>query len=90
MGWTSTYTLKPGDFFEVSVRYTHLGVEETLPYYRQETFWYVQGIYLKADQETGRLYHWSVRVVREGTGTGGKAVYVPLSPASQEWAFSWK
>jgi hypothetical protein len=48
------------------------------------------GLYLQADQETGRAYNWSVRVVRKEVDEDGSTSYVPLGPPSEEWTFYWR
>jgi hypothetical protein len=73
------------------LRYTHQGSAVVDSYRVQQTYWFVhQTLYLQADQETGRIYYWSVRLVRKQIGSGGAEVYVPFSPASEERSFSWK
>jgi hypothetical protein len=47
-------------------------------------------LYGEADQETNRVYYWSVRVVRMGTDDEGREIYVPLSPPSEERRFYWR
>jgi hypothetical protein len=57
----------------------------------QDTFWFVDdSLHLRADQETDRLYRWSVQVVRKGTDSSGDDVFVPLSSSSEEWSFYWE
>lgn len=56
-----------------------------------EAQWWVDvGLYLQADQETDRAYHWSVRVVRREVDADDSVRYVPLGPASEEWTFHWR
>jgi RNA polymerase subunit RPABC4/transcription elongation factor Spt4 len=91
ISWRSDYATAGDDFFELILRFTHNGQEVRLPSYLQVPYWYVsKDLYLEADQETGRLYEWSVRVVRKTTDSGGKVVYIPLSASSVEKAFYWK
>ena len=91
LAWQSSHTLKPDQCYLVTVRYTMGGVEVNLPVCVQETYWWVdRTLYLLADQETGRVYNWSVRVAQKERDADGKETYVPLSPASEEWAFYWK
>jgi hypothetical protein len=91
MAWVSNYTLSPNEFFEILIRYTHDGNEITLPVRVQATFWFVdEGLYLQADQETGRAYVWGVRVVRQTKDAEGNDAYLPLSPLSEEWVFYWR
>lgn len=91
LGWRSGHTLKPDEYFEVRVRYTNSGSPVVLPVQVQETFWWVdKALYLQADQETERIYRWSVRLVRKVTTDGGEEEYEAISPASEEWSFYWK
>jgi hypothetical protein len=88
--WTSTHTLQPDEYYQVTIRYAAQGAEVQLPVYVQETQWFVdKALYLKADQETQRIYHWSVRIVRKETDSSGNDVYRPLGPPSQERSFYW-
>ena len=91
LGWTADYTLKPDECFLITIRWTEQGVAATMPLCVQETHWYVQkeGLYGKADQETGRAYNWSVRLARKGIDADGKETYTPFSPPSVEWVFYW-
>jgi len=89
--WSSGYTLKPSEYYLVALRYTHLGNEAVSPVYVQETYWWVDlGFYLQADQETDRLYYWSVRIVHKGTDASGNEVITPLSSPSEERSFYWR
>ncbi len=91
LAWRSSYTLRPDECYLITVRYTHEGAEVNLPVCVQETYWWVdKGLYLQADQETDRLYYWSVRIARRGTDDDGDEVFVPLSPPSEEWTFYWR
>ena len=91
LAWQSSHTLLPDEFYEVTLRYVHLGGDVTIPVHLQETFWFVdKGLYLQADQETERVYQWSVRVVRKETDADGNEVVTPLSPPSEEWSFYWR
>jgi hypothetical protein len=91
LAWNSSHTLKPDEFFEVMVRWTEGGSPASSRWYLQQTFWFVDNaLYLRADQETDRIYHWSVRVVQQGTDDEGNDVYLPLSPPSEEWSFYWR
>ena len=91
LAWGSGHTLKPDEFFELTVRWTEGGAPASSPYYLQQTFWFVDdGLYLRADQETDRVYYWSVRLVRKGTDSEGNEVYVALSSSSEEWSFFWR
>jgi len=91
LAWTSSYTLKPDEYYELLVRYTHEGAQEVLPVHVQGTFWWVDGsLYLQADQETEFVYYWSVRLVRQEADAEGNETYTPISPPSEEWSFYWK
>jgi RNA polymerase subunit RPABC4/transcription elongation factor Spt4 len=91
LAWRSSHTLKPDECFLVTVRYTHQGAEVGLPVCVQQTFWWVEeSLYLQADQETGRVYYWSVRLARQATDEEGNETFVPLGPASEEWSFYWR
>ena len=91
MSWTTSYTLDPDQFFEIALRYTHGGAEVALTYYVLTWQSYVdEDLYLQADQETNRAYHWQVRTVLRGTDAAGKTTYIPLSPKSEERVFYWK
>lgn len=91
LAWQSNHTLEPDEFYEVTMRYVHLGGDVVEPRYVQETFWFVdKGFYLQADQETDRVYYWSVRVVRKETDADGNEKVTPLSSASEEWSFYWR
>jgi len=91
LAWSSGYTLKPDEFYEVLVRYSNQGEQVILPVRVQETFWWVdKSLFLKADQETDRVYYWSVRLARQKTGSDGEKQYVPFSPGSEEWSFYWR
>ena len=91
LAWQSSHTLKPDECYLLTIRYTMGGENVSLPVCVQEPYWWVdKGLYLQADQETGRSYHWSVRVAQKERDAGGNETYVPLSPASEEWVFYWK
>ena len=91
LSWRSTHTLKPDECYLVTIRYTHDGAEVGLPVCVQQTFWWVDdALYLQADQETGRVYYWSVRVVRKETDADGKEAFTPLGPPSEERSFYWR
>jgi RNA polymerase subunit RPABC4/transcription elongation factor Spt4 len=89
--WSSDHTLKPDECYLVTLRWTERGLPASNPACVQATYWFVDtALYLRADQETGRIYFWNVRVARKTVGSDGSTVYVPLSAASQEWSFYWK
>jgi hypothetical protein len=57
----------------------------------QTTSWFVNELlWLRADQETGRLYDWQVYLARKKTGDDGQETLVPISPPSRERSFYWK
>jgi hypothetical protein len=90
LAWRSAHTLGADEYYEVQVRYTSGGTEIIQPAHVQETYWYVgSALYLQADQETGRVHYWSVRVVQKETDSEGNDVYEPLGPSSEEWTFYW-
>ena len=89
--WTSSHTLKPEEYFEVTVRWTHDGALAAVPYRVQTAYYFVdEAIHLQADQETDRIYYWSVRLVRKVTDAEGTEDYLPISENSEEWSFYWR
>lgn len=89
--WSSPYNPTSPDWFEVTVRYTHLSQEVKALVYVQTAYWFVDPpMFGLADQLSGRMYQWSVRLVRQTTNSSGNQIYVPTSPSSAEWAFYWK
>jgi hypothetical protein len=91
LAWQSSHTLRSDECFLLIVSYLQGGSEVELPMCLQESHWWVDdGLYLQADQETGRAYHWRVLVARKETDGDGNLSYVPLGPASQEWTFYWR
>ncbi len=91
LAWLSSHTLKPDEYYEVRVRYLQDGAEVFIPYRVQQTHWWVdKSLYLKADQETGRTYRWSVQVVMRRIAEDGSVTFVPISPVSAEWSFTWQ
>jgi hypothetical protein len=91
LAWRSAYALRSDEFYEVVVRYTHQGNVVAVPYRVQQTAWFVDRmLYLQADQETDRVYYWSVRLVRRQIASGGTEVFVPFSTSSEERSFFWK
>jgi len=91
LGWTADYTLKSDECFLITIRWTQQGDAAAMPVCVQETYWYVtkDGLYGLADQDTGRAYHWSVRLARKGVDAGGKETYTPFGPPSVERVFYW-
>ena len=88
--WESTHFLLPDQYYEVVLRWTQDGSPAIHPQHIQELFWFVDsGLHLKADLVTDRKYFWSVRIVRRETDAEGNDTYIPISPASEERAFSW-
>ena len=91
LAWQSDHALKSDECFLLTVSYIQNGAEVGLPMCLQETQWWVdEGLYLQADQETDRAYHWEVRVVRQETDEDGNVSYVSLGPSSQKWTFYWR
>ena len=91
LAWQSEYTLKPGECFLLTVGYVQNGSEVELDMCMQDRQWWVNdGLYLQADQETGRAYQWWVTVVREETGDDGNVSYIPMGPSSEKWTFYWR
>ena len=90
LAWSSSYTLRTDECYLVTVRWTENGAAASTQVCMQATSWFVDRLlYLRADQETNRIYYWSVQIVRRG-GQPGSGDYVPLSPASEEHFFYWK
>jgi hypothetical protein len=91
LAWQSGHTLKPDECFLITIRYTNTGSEIKLPVCVQATQWWVdESLYLQADQETDRVYYWSVAAARMETDEEGNETYVPLSASSEEWSFYWR
>lgn len=91
LAWQSSHTLKTAECFLLTVSYVRNGSQVDLPMCVQESQWWVdEGLYLQADQETGRAYHWQVAVVRREVDEDGNVSYVPLGPSSQRWTFYWR
>lgn len=91
LAWRSNHTLLGDECYLVNVRYTHQGSMVNLQLCVQQTSWWVdESLYGEADQETSRVYYWSVQVVRKSTNAEGTEIYVPLGPASEEWRFYWR
>jgi hypothetical protein len=88
--WTTTYSLGLDQFFEIALRYTHLGTEVVRLIYVQDHEWADSTLYHEADPETNRAYRWHVRAVQQGLDPAGKPFYSPVSYASDEWVFYWK
>jgi RNA polymerase subunit RPABC4/transcription elongation factor Spt4 len=91
LAWGSSHTLKRDECYLVTLRYTNSGSEVRLPLCVQETHWWVdKGLYLQADQETGRVYYWSVQLAQKAVEADGTETYLPLGPSSEERSFYWK
>jgi RNA polymerase subunit RPABC4/transcription elongation factor Spt4 len=91
LGWQSSYTLKQDECYLVAVRYTQQGNVQTNQVCVQDKYWFVdKGLYGLADQETGRVYYWNVRLARKAVDADGKETYMPFSPPSEEWNFYWE
>jgi hypothetical protein len=89
--WQSTHTLQVDECYLVTLRWTEKGAPARAENCVQDTHWFVpEALHLRADQETERVYFWSVRVARKETDSEGNEAYIPLSPSSAEWSFHWK
>jgi hypothetical protein len=91
VAWTSSHTLKPNECFLVLLHWTERGAPASTQVCIQATSWFVDSaLHLRADQETDRLYDWSVAVARKSTGENGQEVLTPFSPPSTERSFHWR
>jgi RNA polymerase subunit RPABC4/transcription elongation factor Spt4 len=91
LAWRSTHTLAADECFLVDLRWTEGGAPASNEACVQETHWYVDGLlYLRADQETGRIYYWTVRLARRQTDSEGNTTFVAFSDPSEERTFYWK
>jgi hypothetical protein len=91
LAWRSGYTLARDECFLVTLRWTEGGAPAENQVCVQETYWYVDELlHLRADQETERIYYWSVRLARRTTDGDGVVQFVPFSPPSAERSFYWK
>ena len=91
LSWQSRHTLESDECYLVSVRWTEGGAPAATAVCVQQTQWFADAsLYLRADQETDRVYYWSVRVVQGQLDDDGQATYTPLSPASEERSFFWR
>ncbi len=91
LGWESAYTLAPDECFLITVRWTENGSPAGTRVCVQRLSWFVDaGLYLRADQETERIYYWSVSLARKTTDAEGNEQYTPLGPPSEERTFFWK
>jgi hypothetical protein len=91
LAWRSSHTLNPDECYLVEVRYTRDGGEVKVPACVQQTYWWVdRALYGQADQNTGRVYYWTVRLAQKQTDASGNETFVPLGPASEEWSFYWR
>lgn len=89
--WRSSHTLSSDEYFEVVIRYVSGGATISAPVYVQRPAWFVSKmLHGKADQESNRMYTWSVRLVRKRTADDGTEEYVPISGFSEERTFHWK
>lgn len=90
LAWQSAHALRPGECFLVTLSYLQEGAEVELGLcVREPQLWVRDNLYLQADQETGRAYHWSVAVALEETDGDGNLSYITLGPASEERTFYW-
>ena len=91
LAWQGTLPLAAGQCFLLTVGYVRGGSPVELAMCLRDTQWWADsGLYLQADQETGREYRWWVRVAREELDESGNTRYVPLGPASSERTFYWR
>ena len=75
----------------MTVRWTERGAQASTQVCIQATFWFVDSsLYLRADQETDRMYSWSVQLAREEPSESGQQAYAPFSPFSEERSFRWR
>jgi hypothetical protein len=89
--WRSSHTLKPDECYVIVLRWTEGGAPASERRCIQATSWFVDSqLYLRADQETERLYQWSVSLARKQTDPEDGEQFVPFSPSSEEWLFFWK
>ena len=89
--WTSGYTLRPDECYRVKVRWTEQGAMAANEVCVQDSLWFMpESLYLRADQETDRLYYWSVDLARRTTDANGIQRFQPFSPVSEEWTFHWR
>lgn len=90
LAWRSTHTLAVDECFLVNVRWTEGGAPANAGVCVQETQLFMgEDLYLRADQETQRIYRWTVQLVRQQTNAEGNTTYFPLSPLSEESFFYW-
>jgi hypothetical protein len=91
LAWRSSHTLARDECFLVNLSWTERGAPANNEACLQQTYWYIDSLlYLRADQETGRIYYWTVRLARGQTSAEGSTTYIPLSPPSEERYFYWK
>jgi len=91
LSWTASFTLGSDQFFEIAMRFTQQGTEVVRAYIVQDREWTVDtALYLLADADTNRAYHWRVRAVQRSWDPAGKAFYIPASYPSDEWVFYWE
>jgi RNA polymerase subunit RPABC4/transcription elongation factor Spt4 len=89
--WSSGYTLGPDECFRVTVQWTEQGAMAANEVCVQDTLWFMpESLYLRADQETDRLYSWSVEVARRITDVSSNVRFQPFSPSSEERSFHWR
>jgi hypothetical protein len=91
LAWTSSHTLASDECYLVTLRWTEGGAPAATEICVQGTSWFVdESLHLRADQETQRVYYWSVRLAQKRTNEEGIEEFVPLSPSSEERSFYWK
>ena len=90
LAWRSTHTLAIDECFLVDLRWTEGGAPALNETCVQETHWYLDDLlHLRADQETGRIYYWTVRLARRQTDSAGNTTYATFSAPSEEFSFYW-
>lgn len=91
LAWRSSHTLARDECFLVNLRWTEGGALVANQVCVQQTYWYVdKQLYLRADQETERIYYWSVRLARRTANADGVTEFVPFSAPGEERSFYWK
>lgn len=91
LAWRSGHTLARDECFLVELRWTEGGAPAQSQVCVQQTYWHMDKLlHLRADQETERIYYWTVRLARGEPGAEGETEFVLLSPPSEERSFYWK
>jgi RNA polymerase subunit RPABC4/transcription elongation factor Spt4 len=91
LAWQSPYSLARDECFLVDLRWTEGGAPAHNEACVEQAYWYVDDLlYLRADQETDRIYYWTVRLALRQTDSEGSTTFVPFSPPSEERSFHWR